>query len=89
MESRARSAEKEKRPYLYSRRWLAETPLDRARFSAEGRAGVVRLKMPREGSCEFRDFIRGDMRFPWAGEQDSVVQRADGSVLYNLGERRG
>ena len=77
-------AEKEKRPYLYSRRWLAETPLDRARFSAEGRAGVVRLKMPREGTCEFHDLIRGDMRFPWAGEQDSVVQRADGSVLYNL-----
>jgi glutamyl-tRNA synthetase len=66
-------AEKEKQPYLYSRRWMAETPLDCARFSAEGRAGVVRLKMPREGNCEFHDLIRGDMRFP-----------ADGTVLYNL-----
>jgi glutamyl-tRNA synthetase len=77
-------AEKEKQPYVYSRRWAAATPLDRARFAAEGRAGVVRLRMPREGTCEFHDLIRGDMRIPWAGEQDSVVQRADGTVLYNL-----
>jgi glutamyl-tRNA synthetase len=77
-------AEKEKQPYVYSRRWAAATPLDRAQFAAEGRAGVVRLKMPRAGACEFHDLIRGDMRIPWAGEQDSVVQRADGTVLYNL-----
>jgi glutamyl-tRNA synthetase len=77
-------AEKTKEPYLYSRRWMAATPADRTRFEAEGRAGVVRLKMPRDGNCEFPDLIRGDMRFPWAGEQDSVVQRTDGTVLYNL-----
>jgi glutamyl-tRNA synthetase len=77
-------AEREKQPYVYSRRWAAATPLDRARFAAEGRAGVVRLKMPREGACEFHDLIRDDMRIPWEGEQDSVVQRADGTVLYNL-----
>src|SRR5947209_1857189 len=78
------SAEAEKRPYLYGRRWMAETQAARAKFEAEGRRGVVRLKMPREGACRFTDDIRGDMRFPWAGEQDSVVQRADGTVLYNL-----
>ena len=78
------AAEAEKRPYLYSRRWMAETPAQRAKFEAEGRQGVVRLKMPREGACRYHDHIRGDMEVQWAGEQDSVIQRADGTVLYNL-----
>src|SRR5947209_10663485 len=43
------AAEAEKRPYLYSRRWMAETKEQQARFKAEGRTGSVRLKMPREG----------------------------------------
>src|SRR5262245_4261058 len=38
-------AEREKRSWLYSRRWMARTDSDRARFEAEGRKGVVRLKM--------------------------------------------
>jgi glutamyl-tRNA synthetase len=78
------TAEKEKRPYLYSRRWLAETPADRARFESEGRKSVVRLKMPREGACRFHDHIRGDMTVEWINEADHVIQRADGSCLYNL-----
>ncbi len=78
------AAEAEKRLFLYGRRWMAETPAQRAAFEAEGRKGVVRLKMPREGACRFHDHIRGDMEVKWAGEQDSVIQRADGTVLYNL-----
>src|SRR5579871_4131442 len=78
------AAEAEKRPYLYGRRWMAESPAARAKFEAEGRRGVVRLKMPREGFCRFADHIRGAMEVKWAGEQDSVIQRADGTVLYNL-----
>jgi glutamyl-tRNA synthetase len=78
------AAEIEKRPYLYSRRWMAETPADRAKFEAEGRTGSVRLKMPREGVCRIPDLIRGEVVFDWAREQDSVIQRANGTVLYNL-----
>jgi glutamyl-tRNA synthetase len=78
------AAEAEGRPYLYSRKWMAETPAQRARFEAEGRKGVVRLKMPRDGACRFTDHIRGDMDIAWSGEQDHVIQRADGTVLYNL-----
>ena len=37
------------------------------RFEAEGRKGVVRLKMPREGQCRFHDLIRGDLAFDWQG----------------------
>jgi glutamyl-tRNA synthetase len=78
------AAEKDKRAFLYSRKWLAETDADAQRFEAEGRKGVVRLKMPREGQCRFHDLVRGDLVFEWANEQDHVVQRADGSCLYHL-----
>jgi glutamyl-tRNA synthetase len=78
------AAEKEKRPFLYSRKWMAETPEQIASFEAQGRKGVVRLKIPREGSCNFHDHIRGDVEVEWRREQDHVVQRADGTVLYNL-----
>jgi glutamyl-tRNA synthetase len=71
-------------PWVYSRRWLAETPAQRAAFEAEGRTGAVRLKMPRAGACRFTDLIRGDMEIEWARENDHVIQRADGTCLYNL-----
>jgi glutamyl-tRNA synthetase len=84
MKAEREAAEKAKRPFLYSRKWMAETPADRARFESEGRKSVVRLKMPREGACRFHDHIRGDMAVEWLQEADHVVQRADGSCLYNL-----
>ncbi|MEX2560590.1 MAG: glutamate--tRNA ligase family protein, partial [Pirellulales bacterium] len=76
--------ERAKRPFLYSRKWMAETPADRARFESEGRRAVVRLKMPRQGTLVIHDLVRGDVEFEWAREQDHVVQRADGSCLYHL-----
>ncbi len=78
------AAEKAKVQFVYSRRWMAETAEDRARFEAEGRQAVVRLKMPREGKLVIPDLIRGDVEFDWAREQDHVIQRADGSCLYHL-----
>lgn len=78
------AAEREKRPKIYSRRWMAQTAAERARFEAQGRSGSVRLKMPREGVCRFVDHVRGDMAVEWANEQDIVIQRSDGSVTYNL-----
>ena len=78
------SAEKEKRDFVYSRTWMAETDEQAAAFEAEGRKSVVRLKMPREGKCEFHDLVRGDVSFEWAGQSDTVIQRHDGSCLYNL-----
>src|SRR5437867_1112553 len=40
--------------------------------------------MHREGVCRFTDHIRGAMEIEWTHEQDHVIQRADGTVLYNL-----
>jgi len=78
------AAEKDKRAFLYSRKWMAETDTDARRFEAEGRKGLVRLRMPRDGQCRFHDLVRGDVAFDWANEQDHVVQRADGTCLYHL-----
>jgi glutamyl-tRNA synthetase len=78
------AAQSEGRQFTYSRRWMAETDADSRRFETEGRQGVVRLKMPREGELVLADLIRGEVRFAWTTEQDHVVQRADGTCLYHL-----
>lgn len=78
------AAEQAKQTFVYSRRFMAETAADEQRFAAEGRQGVVRLKMPRSGKLVVRDLIRGDVEFEWSREQDHVIQRADGTCLYHL-----
>jgi glutamyl-tRNA synthetase len=78
------AAEREKRPFVYSRTWMAESEADAKRFESGGRQGVVRLKMPREGRLVIPDLIRGDVVFEWSTEQDHVIQRADGTCLYHL-----
>jgi glutamyl-tRNA synthetase len=72
------------RPFLYSRRFAAFDESTAARYEAEGRAGVVRLKMPREGVLVIDDCVRGRVEFAWEREQDHVIQRADGTCLYHL-----
>ncbi len=84
LEQERQQAQADKKRFLYSRRWMAETPDQQRRFEAEGRTSVVRLKMPRDGVCRFEDLIRGEVAFDWAQEQDHVIQRPDGSCLYHL-----
>jgi glutamyl-tRNA synthetase len=84
MDAERKAAERDKRQFQYSRRFLAATDADRARFEAEGRKWVVRLKMPREGKLVLHDLVRGDVEFDWAQEADHVVQRSDGSFIYHL-----
>ena len=77
-------AESNGKSFLYNRAWMGDTPEKIEKFRGEGRASVVRLKMPREGNCEFRDLIRENCSFAWGDEQDHVIQRADGSFIYHL-----
>ena len=78
------AAEREKRQFRYSRRFMAETPTQQAQFDSQGRLAVVRLKMPESGTLALDDLVRGRVEFDWAREQDHVVQRADGTCLYHL-----
>ncbi len=84
LQAEREAAEKAREQFVYSRRWMGDTEDDCRRFEAEGREAVVRLKMPREGKLVIRDLVRGDVEFDWAREQDHVIQRADGTCLYNL-----
>jgi glutamyl-tRNA synthetase len=84
MDAERRQAKESGQSFIYSRRFAAETNADRARFEAEGRRSVVRLKMPRDGVLVLKDLIRGEVTFTWSLEQDHVVQRQDGSFIYHL-----
>ena len=78
------AAEKQGERFFYDRQWMAETDEQAAAFEAEGRPRTLRLKMPREGTCTINDLVRGEVQFEWAQEQDTVIQRPDGSCLYHL-----
>ena len=84
MTAEREAAEKAKQEFVYSRTWMAETDEQAKAFEAEGRSFVVRLKMPREGKCEFEDKIVGDVSIEWGTEADHAIQRADGTCLYHL-----
>lgn len=84
MAAEREAAEKEKRDFVYSRTWMAESDEQAAEFESQGRSFVVRLKMPRDGKCEFHDLVRGDVSFDWGREADHVIQRGDGTCLYHL-----
>jgi glutamyl-tRNA synthetase len=84
LDEERKAAQAAAKPFLYSRRFAAFDAVTAARFEAEGRKAVVRLKMPREGSLVIDDAVRGRVEFAWEREQDHVIQRADGSCLYHL-----
>jgi glutamyl-tRNA synthetase len=45
---------------------------------------AVRLRVPDDGDAVVADEIRGDVRFPNRAQDDFVIARGDGSVLYNF-----
>ena len=59
------------------------TPDQIRAFKAQGREGVVRMRMP-DGSTTFVDEIRGEVTFDHKFVPDFVLVRADGSPLYTL-----
>ena len=74
-------------PYSQAERAPAHTAAARELLDA-GRAyeddGAVRFRVPDEGEIAVEDLIRGEVRFPLSSLQDFVIQRSDGSPLYNL-----
>ena len=55
----------------------------RAAFAAEGRAPVLRLRMPAE-DLAWTDLVRGEISFPAGSIPDPVLVRANGDPLYTL-----
>jgi nondiscriminating glutamyl-tRNA synthetase len=72
------AAQREKRPYKYSRRCLGpDAPKDRTDF-------VVRFKVPEGTKIEFEDLIRGHMSFDSDLIGDPVIIKSDGFPTYNF-----
>ncbi|MFO1006613.1 MAG: glutamate--tRNA ligase [Planctomycetaceae bacterium] len=78
------AAEKEKRQYVSSRQSLALSPAEIADLEAKGQPYVVRLLVPRGEKVSIRDHIRGDVEWDCNLMPDPVIQRGDGSALYNF-----
>jgi glutamyl-tRNA synthetase len=78
------AAEKEKRQYVSSRQSLALSPAEIADLEAQGQPYVVRLLVPRGEKVSIRDHIRGDVEWDCNLMPDPVIQRGDGSALYNF-----
>ncbi len=67
----------------YDGRCRALGPEQRAAFEAEGRASVLRFKMPdREWIVD--DLVKGEVRFAQGQVRDFVLMRSDGSPVFLL-----
>lgn len=55
-----------------------------ARRVAAGEPSVVRMKVPREGTCEIQDLLRGKIEIPWEQVDMQVLMKADGMPTYHL-----
>ncbi|MEO7197688.1 MAG: glutamate--tRNA ligase, partial [Solirubrobacterales bacterium] len=52
--------------------------------STDAADAAIRLRVPDEGETVVTDAIRGEIRFQNSLQDDPVIARADGSVLYNF-----
>jgi glutamyl-tRNA synthetase len=71
------------RPPIYNRAALKLSDKDRAKFEAEGRKPHWRFLM-NDDVIEWRDLVRGDVKFEGAHTSDPVLIRSDGVPLYTL-----
>ena len=55
-----------------------------SRRMLDGDTAVVRFRIPRPGSTEFEDLVRGDMVFDHAQVDDFVIMRSDNTPTYHL-----
>jgi glutamyl-tRNA synthetase len=71
-------------PPGYDRGHRDLSPAQIATYEAEGRASVVRLKMPLSGEISLPDALRGTVTFDVSQLQDTVLLKSDGFPTYHL-----
>jgi len=49
-----------------------------------GESHVIRMKVPREGSCVFPDKLRGDIEIEWSQIDIQILLKSDGNPTYHL-----
>lgn len=60
------------------------TEEEKAKYEAEGRKPVVRLKVRKDGVFAFDDMVRGYVEFQAAGVGDFIIMKSDGIPVYNF-----
>lgn len=55
-----------------------------ARREAEGQPYVVRMKVPKEGTCIIHDLLRGEIDVDWAQVDAQILMKSDGMPTYHL-----
>ena len=79
-----KQAERDQRPYINIRRSLELSAGEKAGFETAGRPWVLRFLIPRDQKVVLDDHIRGRVEWDAALLPDPVIQRGDGSPLYNF-----
>lgn len=54
------------------------------RRMASGEPHVIRMKIPTQGDCLFRDRIRGEVKIAWSAVDRQVLLKSDGFPTYHL-----
>lgn len=68
----------------YDGRCEAIPPEEARRRVAANEPHVIRMKIPADGECVFRDRIRGEIKIAWAGVDRQVLLKSDGFPTYHL-----
>ncbi len=68
----------------YDRHCRRIEPDESDRRAAGGESFVVRMKVPLEGECRFKDLLRGEIRKEWALVDDQIILKSDGFPTYHL-----
>ncbi len=76
LDAERQQAQREHRPYVYSRRCLTHPPEGRTRFA-------VRFQIP-GGEVTFTDMIRGEVSFDSGLFGDFIIVKSDGYPTYNF-----
>lgn len=83
LETRREAARQAGRPSGYDGHCRELTDEQRARYETEGRASIVRFRMPGE-TITFTDLVRGELTFAPENVSDYGIVRANGTPLYTL-----
>lgn len=51
---------------------------------AAGESYVIRMRVPDEGECCFKDRLRGEVRIPWSQVDDQILMKTDGFPTYHI-----
>lgn len=85
LEAERQRAAAEHRPYRYSGRCRTLAAEDRERFAAEGRRPTLRFRVPHgRPPIVVTDLVLGRVEFDPADIDDFIIQRSDGTPLYNF-----